>query len=91
MSHKELDITAVRKTITLTEKLNDWVSAIVASGEFLDDGEYVRDLIRRDEEQHATLRALKDAVEDNLASGNSAQTLGDLWDDAERRARAEHG
>lgn len=39
-----------RKTITLTEQQDDWVKDQIESGHFGIDSEYIRDLIRRDQQ-----------------------------------------
>ena len=41
----------VRKTITLTEKLAEWIKLQISSGNFTNDSEYIRDLVRRDQDQ----------------------------------------
>ena len=40
-----------RKTITLSEQQDSWVKARIESGDYTNDSEYFRDLIRRDQEQ----------------------------------------
>jgi antitoxin ParD1/3/4 len=80
----------VRKTITLTDKQDEWVKARIECGDYTNDSEYFRDLIRRDQEQGAQLRALKDAIQDGLGSGMSSRTVSEIWDEAERRSQAEH-
>ena len=42
----------IRKTITLTDQQDRWIKAQATAGNFSDDGEYIRELIRRDQEQH---------------------------------------
>ena len=58
-----------RKTITLTEQQDDWVKAQVQSGHFGNDSEYIRDLIRRDQQDKDRLAALRQALLDGEASG----------------------
>ena len=48
-------MSVVRKTITLTEQQNDWVKMRIGSGDYTNDSEYIRDLIRRDQEHSAGL------------------------------------
>ena len=36
----------IRKTITLTEKQDEWIKGQIARGDFTNDSEYLRDLIR---------------------------------------------
>jgi antitoxin ParD1/3/4 len=81
----------VRKTITLTEKQDAWIKAQIAAGEFTNDSEYIRDLVRRDQEQNARFKALKAAVQDGLNSGVSDKTLGEIWAEAERRHAVKDG
>ena len=40
----------VRKTITLTDQQDDWIKAQVERGDYTNDSEYIRDLIRREQE-----------------------------------------
>jgi len=81
----------VRKTITLTAKQDAWIKAQITAGEFTNDSEYIRDLVRRDQEQNAKFKALKAAVQDGLNSGVSDKTLGEIWAEAERRHAVEDG
>ena len=52
----------VRKTITLTEQQNDWIKAKIATGKFTNDSEYIRDLVRRDQENTAEIEAIRAAL-----------------------------
>lgn len=78
----------VRKTITLTDAQDDWIKAQVANGDFTNDSEYFRDLIRRDQEKE---RALKGAIDEGIASGPSGRSVDDIWPEAEARYLASHG
>ncbi|KXK36054.1 MAG: hypothetical protein JNIBNLAF_01310 [Nitrosomonas europaea] len=40
----------VRKTISLTDQQNAWITAQVEAGRFTNDSELIRDLIRREQE-----------------------------------------
>lgn len=78
----------VRKTITLTDKQDLWVKARIASGDYTNDSEYFRALVRRDQEWDSKLEALRDAVRDGLNSGISDRTVGDIWAEAEARYKS---
>lgn len=41
----------IRKTITLTETMYDWIASQISSGRYGTDSEYLRDLVRRDQER----------------------------------------
>ena len=80
-----------RKTITLTDQRDQWIKAQSAAGEYTNDSEYIRDLVRRDQEQNAKFRALKAAIQEGLDSGISNKTVRDVWEEAEARYRAKNG
>ena len=84
-------MTTVRKTITVTNKQDQWIKAQIAAGEFTNDSEYIRDLLRRDQEQNAKFAALKAAIQEGLDSGISDKTVRDVWKEAEQRYAAKHG
>ena len=58
-----------RKTITLTEQQDDWVKGQTASGHFGNDSEYIRHLIRRDQQAKERLAALRQALAEGESSG----------------------
>lgn len=58
-----------RKTITLTEQQDDWVKGQIESGHFGNDSEYIRDLIRRDQQAKERLATLRQALADGESSG----------------------
>lgn len=60
-----------RKTITLTEQQNGWVKAQIESGQFGNDSEYIRDLIRRDQEAKERLAILRQALLEGESSGEA--------------------
>ena len=59
----------VRKTITLTEQQDNWVKAQIEAGHYTNDSEYIRDLIRREQERSAELDAIRAALIESEASG----------------------
>ena len=80
-----------RKTITLTDQQDQWIKAQIAAGEYTNDSEYIRDLVRRDQEQNAKFRELKAAIQEGLDSGASNKTVRAVWEEAETRYRTKHG
>ena len=80
-----------RKTITITGQQDRWVKAQIESGDYGNDSEYFRDLVRRDQEAHAKFQALKTAIQDGLDSGVTDRTVGEIWADAEARYKAKNG
>ena len=75
-----------RKTITITEQQDQWIKAQIDAGGFTNDSEYIRDLIRRDQES-AKFQALKDAIQEGLDSGLSDRTVPQIMEEVEARLR----
>ena len=59
----------VRKTITLTDSQDGWIKAQIDAGHYTNDSEYIRDLIRREQERSAGIEAVRAALIDGEASG----------------------
>lgn len=59
----------VRKTITLTDKQEDWIKAQIAAGHYTNDSEYIRDLIRREQERSAEIEFVRAALIEGENSG----------------------
>ena len=59
----------MRKTITVTIQQDQWIKAQIAAGDFTNDSEYIRDLIRRDQAQRARVDAIRSELVRGEASG----------------------
>ena len=68
-----------RKTITVTEQQNNWIKTRIAAGEFTNDSEYIRDLIRRDQTSQADIDAIRAALIEGEQSGEPQSFNGDLF------------
>ena len=62
-------MSTVRKTITLTDRQDAWIKAQIASGSFTNDSEYLRDLIRREQERSAEVEEIRRALIEGEESG----------------------
>jgi antitoxin ParD1/3/4 len=58
-------------SFALPESLRDYIDARVRSGEYGNTSEYLRELIRRDQQEQAT-RRLRELIMDGLESGPAA-------------------
>jgi antitoxin ParD1/3/4 len=58
-----------RKTITVTDQQDNWIKAQIAAGEYTNDSEYLRDLIRRDQASKADIEAIRAALIEGEESG----------------------
>lgn len=77
----------IRKTITLSDTQDAWIKSQIARGGFTNDSEYIRDLLRRDQEAQTKLSDLRAAIAEGLDSGVSDRSLDDIWTEGEERAR----
>ena len=68
----------IRKSITFTEKQDRWIKMKVENGDFTNDSEYIRDLVRKDQEETEELLELKRAIQDGLKSGVSPLKIKDI-------------
>jgi antitoxin ParD1/3/4 len=59
----------VNKTITLTDKQDEWIKAQIDAGRYIDDSEYIRDLIRREQERSTEIEAIRAALIEGENSG----------------------
>ncbi|MEM9143348.1 MAG: type II toxin-antitoxin system ParD family antitoxin [Bacteroidota bacterium] len=68
----------IRKTITVTEQQEQWIKSRIASGQYTNDSEYMRELLRRDQEDNDTFLALKKAIQDGLDRGVSERSAEEI-------------
>lgn len=64
--------------ISLPHKLKAWADARVAEGRYSSASDYVRDLMRRDQEVAEAKTRLQAAIDAGRASGISDRSLGDI-------------
>ena len=69
----------VRKTITLTDKQDSWIRAQIDAGHYTNDSEYIRDLIRREQERHSEIEAVRAALIEGEASGEPRRFNADAF------------
>ncbi len=58
-----------RKTITITDNQDNWIKSQIKAGEFTNDSEYIRDLIRRDQTSQADIEVIRAALVEGEESG----------------------
>lgn len=76
----------IRKTITVTQQQNKWIKTQIENGDYTNDSEYIRDLIRKDQESHADFLALKAELQKGLDSGVSNRTFDEIWKEGRQEA-----
>lgn len=82
-------MTTRRKTITLSEQQDAWVKMRIAAGDYTNDSEYFRDLIRRDQEQNPRFLALQAAIQEGVASGRTDLSVEQIMEGVETRLKAD--
>jgi len=80
--------TATTMNVALTDALRAFVTARVQSGAYGNASEYIRDLIRKDQEAQRR-QSLRQLLEEGLASGPSAPFTSEDWDEVDALARGE--
>jgi antitoxin ParD1/3/4 len=76
-----------RKTITVTDQQDDWIKSRIAAGEFTNDSEYIRDLIRRDQARFSEIEAIRAALIEGEESGISDRTPQEVREAVKKRLR----
>jgi antitoxin ParD1/3/4 len=71
--------------ISIPEKLKGWAEARVAEGRYASTSDYVRDLVRRDQEAEEARRRLQAAIDEGFASGVSERSVEDIIADLRKR------
>ena len=78
----------VRKTITITDQQNAWVKSQIDSGNYTNDSEIIRDLIRREQERTIEVEAVRAAL---IEAENSGEPQPFDPDAFKRRMQESHG
>jgi antitoxin ParD1/3/4 len=55
--------------VSLPDPMKEWVEARMKDGKFSNTSDYVRHLIRRDQERAEAIAAIQQAVDEGIASG----------------------
>lgn len=71
--------------VSLPNPMKAWVEAQVEGGRYANSSDYVRDLIRRDQESRARQEVLQAAITEGLESGTSDRSLDDVLKQARER------
>tara|TARA_R110002072_G_scaffold273000_1_gene433269 strand:+ start:9321 stop:9590 length:270 start_codon:yes stop_codon:yes gene_type:complete len=81
-----------RKMATMNVSLPDgmkvWVEAQSQTGRYSNASDYVRDLIRRDQERSDKIAAMQKLIDEGLASGVSTHSKDEIFEMARERAKA---
>jgi len=68
--------------ISVPDPMKDWVQSQVDKGSYANTSDYVRDLIRQDQQNQDKMQALQEAITVGLESGISNKSFKDVIDKA---------
>jgi antitoxin ParD1/3/4 len=74
--------------VSLPDPMKEWVEAQAQTGRYSNASDYVRDLIRRDQERVSKLAELQRLITEGLDSGISDRSIGDVLEAARKQAEA---
>lgn len=72
--------------VSLPDPMRDWVEQQTKSGRYDNASEYVRDLIRHDQDKAEKIANMQRLIDEAMTSGISSATLEDVWNEAKKRA-----
>jgi antitoxin ParD1/3/4 len=74
--------------VSLPDAMKDWVEGRAETGRYSNASDYVRDLIRRDQERAGKIAALQRLIDEAEESGVGSSSMDDILAAARRRLRA---
>ena len=77
--------------VSLPDPMKDWVESQAKSGRYSNASDYVRDLIRRDQERAGKLAELQKLLTEGLESGVSDRTIDEVLKAARGQAKTARG
>ena len=76
-------------SVSMSEKMRGFIKARVEGGDYHNESEYIRDLVRRDQERLGSEEALLAHLRQASSSGVSDQTLPDIMREVKQRLKAD--
>jgi antitoxin ParD1/3/4 len=64
-----MEVPMATMNVSLPDPMKDWVEAQTRTGRYSNASDYVRDLIRRDQDRQNAITELQKLVDEGLASG----------------------
>lgn len=83
-------MTMIKKSITLTEQQDRWLKDQITGGDYGNESEVLRDLIRQRMNRETEVQAIRQALILGEQSGPSDQTVNAIWEEAQRRHKAQN-
>jgi antitoxin ParD1/3/4 len=77
--------------VSLPDPMKDWVEAQTKTGRYANASDYVRDLIRKDQERNDKVAAMQRFVDEGLKSGVGSRSKDELFEAARARLESSRG
>lgn len=74
--------------ISLPTPMKDWVNARTEGGRYANASDYVRDLIRKDQERNDKIAHMQKLIDEGLASGLGTKSMDDIRAEAMKQLEA---
>lgn len=81
-----IKIDMAQMNVSVPDGLKAWAESRVAEGRYSSTSDYVRDLMRRDQERAAKITHLQTLVDEARASGLSDRSMADILAEGRRQA-----
>lgn len=78
----------IRKTISMPDSMGAWINERINTGQYNNESEYFRDLVRTDQKKQDEIIRLRELLEVSEASGISTKTVLDIMKDVEGRLQS---
>ena len=77
--------------VSLPDAMKEWVESQADDGRYSNSSDYVRDLIRRDQERTRKIAAMNALIEEGMASGVGTMTMAEIRAAGRRKAGLDEG
>jgi len=77
--------------VSLPDPMKDWVNVQTRTGRYSNASDYVRDLIRRDQERHDKIAEMQRLVGEGRESGVSDRSMDEILETARQEAGVKNG
>lgn len=87
----EMEVDMATTNVSLPDPMEEWVEVQAEAGRYANASDYVRDLIRRDQERNDKIAAMQRFVDDGLKSDTGNRSRNALFAEAVKRAEMSRG
>jgi antitoxin ParD1/3/4 len=77
----------IKKSITVTDKQNEWMQSQLKSGEYASDSELLRDLIRKEQRRNEEINVIREALIMGEQSGYSTKSAEQILHEFKEKRR----